>query len=114
MLMTSSPDPSFVRAPSWPVLAATACVAVSFVMVIVEAGARQTTNLAVSATGYVLGSVATAVFVVLHRVLAQRAARDVWFTPSRSLDLAARALLLAGLACGGWHAFVFASEIARR
>lgn len=103
-----------VYSPRWPVVVAAASVAGSLLLALVEIVGEQAGNLAVSAAGYVLGSLVTTVFVVMHRLLKQRAARDTWFSPRPQLDSFAQVLLVAGMACGAWHAFELATEIAKR
>ena len=103
-----------VYSPRWPVIFSAASVGGSVLLAMVEIVGNQAGNLVVSAAGYVLGSLLTTVFVVLHRLLKQRAARETWFSPRPQLDTFAHAILVAGLSCGAWHAFELATEIAKR
>ena len=115
-VQTATPDAvgEIVYSPRWPVIVSAASVVGSLLLVGVEIVGHQGGNLVVSAAGYVLGSLLTTVFVVLHRLLKQRAAREVWYSPRPGLDTLAHTLLVAGLACGAWHAFELATEIAKR
>ena len=103
-----------VRSPRWPVIASAASVAGSLLLAVIEIFGEQEGSLIVSAAGYVLGSLVTTMFVVVHRLRKQRAAREVWFSPRPHLDRLAHGLLVVGLVCGAWHAYVLATEIAKR
>lgn len=103
-----------VYSPRWPVIVSATSVVGSLLLAMVELVGQQASNLVVSAAGYALGSLVTTLFVVVHRLFKQRAAREIWYSPRPGLDTLAQALLVAGLACGAWHAFELATEIAKR
>jgi hypothetical protein len=113
---TLMPDTAgqIVFSPRWPVIVAAVSVLGSVILAVAEIAGNQASNLLISSAGYVLGSLLTTVFVVVHRLLKQRSAREIWFSPRPQLDTLAHALLVAGLACGAWHAFELATEIAKR
>ena len=112
-VVDSNVGPRQVRTPSWPVLLATASALISLAIVGVELVADRDDDILLTSIGYVTGSIATAVFVVLHRLQKNRAQRNSWYAPRDALDTAAAAVLCVGLLAGAWHAFLLATEIAK-
>jgi hypothetical protein len=103
----------FVRPPSWAVTAAAASVVASLALALVGVSSGFDA-VELSVAGYALGSLVTALLVVIHRGLVQRAARQVWYAPRMVLDRIANVLLVTGLLTGAFHAFFLATELARR
>jgi hypothetical protein len=102
-----------VRTPSWPVLGAAVVVGLSAIVALVELlGLRD--NIVLSFAGYLLATLGAALFVVLHRGQVQGKQRDRWYVARPQLDTWAARLLAGGLVLGLVHAYVFATEIAKR
>jgi hypothetical protein len=66
-----------------------------------------------SLVGYGAAALVAPGLVVLHRTRAQVAARSPWFSPRPALDRVAAMVISAVVTCC-WHAWVLATEVARR
>jgi hypothetical protein len=102
-----------VRAAAWPVLAAAAAAAVASALV-VPALARTGPLVTLSLLGYVLGALATSVLAVVHRWKS----RTIRTNPRRVVvawhPRLVTAALALGIAAGMVHAWLLATELARR
>lgn len=106
-------DPHVARAPTWPIFGTATCVSLSVAIVAAELTPLRE-SMPVSLAGYLLATLVAAMFVVLHRAKVQSAQRHQYYVARPSLDAWAVRLLAAGLALGLWHAYVLATEIAKR
>lgn len=113
-MSSAAPVRRSVRAPTWPVAVALGCAVVATAMAAWSASRGEPASLTLSLTGYVIGSIAVSVLIVVHRVLKQRAQQSTWYEPRRVLNLLARWVLLVGLAAGAVNAFFLATELAKR
>jgi len=96
------------RASAWPVGAALGAVTLS--VMLVPVGGR----LAVGLAGYFLAALLAPVFVVIYRVLERRAQQSIHFTRRQPPRRAAALAIVLGLAVGATHAWMIATEIAKR
>ena len=102
------------RPPRWPVLGATGCAAISAAILGLAILGDQRTSLALTALGYLAGSIGVSLLVVVHRIRKQRAEQSLWFEPRPGLATAARWVLWIGLLVGLGNAYFLATEIAKR
>jgi hypothetical protein len=102
-----------VHAPRWPAQAslAAAVVAVALVPGVLVLDGRQSFTCAV--LGYVIGALATPVFVQIYRFLRSARSRIPTFNPSAKVDRLATVAISTGILGGAVHAFFIATELAK-
>jgi hypothetical protein len=105
---------SFKRAAAWPATAAAVTAALSGLLFALAFVLDRRDDVVLSLVGYALGTLVTAVLVVLHRGEVHKAQRDLWFVPQARLDRMAALALGGGMLAGLGHAYLFATEIAKR
>lgn len=101
-----------IRAPRWPVLAASACTALAVTGAVVA----STTGLPVIATtvvGYVVGAVLTTAFAAVYRSMRNGRRSHPRFRPSPALDRWAAVAVGVGFLAGMVNAVLLATELAK-
>ena len=105
-------DPT--RPARWPVLAATACLALSLGILVLAVLGDQGQSTTLTGLGYVSGSIGVSLFVVVHRMLKLKAEQNRSYEPRHGFAKAAFVVLVLGLLVGLGNSFFLATEIAKR
>jgi hypothetical protein len=95
-------------APSWPALAALALAAASVLLV------PMATPLGVAIGGYVVAALLAPGLVVLHRAFERRAQQNPRYVRRTLPRRIAAFAIVTGLAAGTAHAWIIATELAKR
>ena len=102
------------RPARWPVLGATACLGFSAGILVLAIWGDQKGSMLLTGLGYVTGSIAVSLLMVVHRMLKQKAEQSLWYEPRRGFAKAAGVILVLGLLVGLGNSFFLATELAKR
>jgi hypothetical protein len=108
-MVQSREGPTRATPPSWPVIVAGLCAVAATLLIL---PGRDHLGLAIG--GYCLGALATPLLTVIYRFARQSVAKNPFFVPRLILDRVLYGFVLLGICVGIVHAWLIATELAKR